>query len=104
MATAGTAVSTPPTGPAIVPVAPPSGEEAAEVRARQQAAVLAFGRRADARPSLNVLTQDAVALVAEVLQADLSGASEVVDAGNALSLRIVSSPLDVKPAEPALCD
>ena len=51
-----------------------------------------------------MLTQDAVALVAEVLQADLSGASEVVEGGDALSLRIVSSPLDAKPVEPAVCE
>ena len=94
----------PPTGPAIVPVAPPSGEEAAEVGA-------AAGSRARLSPPLpyaaeleRASTQDAVALVAEVLQADLSGASEV-STPQAMRCRCGSSParLDVKPAEPALC-
>jgi len=46
--------------------------------ARQQAALLAFGRRSNARPELSVLMQDAVALVSEVLSADFSGVGQVV--------------------------
>ncbi|HUT10709.1 MAG TPA: GAF domain-containing protein [Thermoguttaceae bacterium] len=46
--------------------------------ARQQAALLAFGRRSNARPELSVLIQDAVALVSEVLGADFSGVGQVV--------------------------
>ena len=63
-----------------------SAMEIAEVRARQQAAVLAFGRRTNARPRLDVLTQDAVALVAEVLHAEFTGASRL--AGNRLILTL----------------
>jgi PAS domain S-box-containing protein len=40
------------------------------------------------------LTQDAVALVAEVLRTDLSGASETLTGEQKLSLRVVSSELD----------
>jgi len=46
--------------------------------ARQQAALLAFGRRSNARPELSVLMQDAVALVSEVLGADFSGVDRVI--------------------------
>ena len=67
-----------------------SAMEIAEVRARQQAAVLAFGRRTNARPRLDVLTQDAVALVAEVLHAEFTGASRL--AGNRLILTLRTSP------------
>ena len=63
--------------------------------ARRQAAVLAFSRRTNARPCLNILTQDAVALVAEVVRTELSGSGHVVD-GNTLSLRILSSELDTE--------
>ena len=63
----------------------------------RQAAVLAFSRRTNARPCLNILTQDAVALVAEVrARTELSGAGHVVD-GHTLSLRILSSELDAEP-------
>ncbi len=59
-----------------------------ELQSRQQEALLAFGRRANAHPSLAVLMQDAVALVAGVLDADLNGVSEVTDGRDlALSVR-----------------
>jgi PAS domain S-box-containing protein len=48
-----------------------------EPRALQQHAVLAFGRRTNAQPPLPVLLQDAVALVGEVLDAQLGGVGEV---------------------------
>ena len=48
-----------------------------EPRALQQHAVLAFGRRTNAQPPLPVLLQDAVALVGEVLNAQLGGVGEV---------------------------
>ena len=102
MATANTTVLTPPNGSETAAAAFPPRENAGEVCARQQAAVLAFGRRTNAQPSLAELTQDAVALLAEVLQTELSGASQVGKDGNTLSLRIVSSPLDPKPVEPVV--
>jgi PAS domain S-box-containing protein len=102
MATANTTIVTPPGGLGTAAAAFPPGRDAGEVRARQQAAVLAFGRRANAQPGLTKLTQDAVALLAEVLQAELSGASQVGKDGATLSLRIVSSPLDTRPVKPAV--
>jgi len=57
-------------------------------RAKQQAAVLAFGRRANARPDLAVLMQDAAALCAEILRADLSGIGEYDPQRRKLFLRI----------------
>ena len=71
-----------------------SAMEIAEVLARQQAAVLAFGRRTNARPRLDVLTQDAVALVAEVLHAEFTGASRLVGNRLILTLRAVSGHFD----------
>lgn len=44
-----------------------------DIHARQQEAVLAFGRRVNARPPLAVLMQDAVALLTDVVGADLTG-------------------------------
>ncbi len=82
--------------------APPPGDEDPESRNRQRAAVLAFGRRIHTRPSLTALTQDAIALVADVLQAELGGASQVVAGGEALLLRVVSSLMDAQPIEPAV--
>jgi PAS domain S-box-containing protein len=58
-------------------------------RGRQQAALLAFGRRATARPALAVLVQDAVALAAEVLSADYGGAAEFLPDGR-MALRIAA--------------
>jgi len=57
-------------------------------RAKQQAAVLAFGRRANARPDLAVLMQDAAVLCAEILRADLSGIGEYDPHRRMLLLRI----------------
>jgi len=59
--------------------------------ARRQAALLAFGRRAAVSPPLAVLMQDAGALVAEVLGADLSGVGELYGDGNRLAMRIVAT-------------
>ena len=53
--------------------------EPMEQHALQQQAVLAFGRRTNAQPPLPVLLQDAVALVGEVLHAELGGVGEVRD-------------------------
>ncbi len=55
-----------------------------ELRALQQQAVLAFGRRTSAQPPLPVLLQDAVALVGKVLHNAFLGprdASRPHDAG-----------------------
>lgn len=59
--------------------------------ARRQAALLAFGRRAAVSPPLAVLMQDAGALVAEVLGADLSGVGELYGDGKRLAMRIVAT-------------
>ena len=63
-----------------------SSDQELDFRAQQQAAVLAFGRRTNAKPSLSVLMQDAVALVSEALRTDFSGVSEVVNGGKALAV------------------
>ena len=62
-----------------------------DARARQHAAVLAFGRCTNVQPNLSVVTQDAAALVAEILEAPLSGAGEVVAAGADLMLKVGST-------------
>jgi PAS domain S-box-containing protein len=62
--------------------------EQLDPRAKQQAAVLAFGRRANARPDLAVLMQDAAALCAEILRADLSSIGEYDPHRRKLLLRI----------------
>ncbi|MEN6494190.1 MAG: PAS domain S-box protein [Thermoguttaceae bacterium] len=63
----------------------------AEGLARQHAAMLAFGRRASSRPEIGVLMQDAMALVAEALETDLGGVSEVLADGQTLSLKIAGT-------------
>jgi PAS domain S-box-containing protein len=60
-------------------------------RARQQVALLAFGRRSNARPAMAVLMQDAVSLAAEVLDADLSGVAEVNSDGTRLALKLTAT-------------
>ena len=51
-------------------------------RARQQAALLAFGRRTNARPPVAVLMEDAAAMVAEIAAAERIGVGEVVRGGD----------------------
>lgn len=63
-----------------------SPEEVA-VRARREAAILAFGRRTSAQPQVALLMQDAGALLTEVLEADLNGVAETLSQ-NTLSLTI----------------
>ena len=74
--------------------------ESMDGSARQQAALLAFGRRANAQPPLLVLMQDAVALVAEIVEADFSGTGEVVDGGSALQLTVAAT--DQPGSDPAV--
>lgn len=62
--------------------------EQLDSRDKRQAAVLAFGRRANARPDLAVLMQDAAALCAEIVRADLSGIGEYDQQRRKLSLRV----------------
>ena len=57
-------------------------------RARQQAAILAIGRRTSAQPTLAVLLRDAVAMTAEVLAADMYGIAQLVDGGGLLKLTV----------------
>jgi len=73
-------------------------------RSRQQEAVLAFGRRANARPPMSVLMQDAVTIVKEVIEADLGGVGLVVSNGTApiLNLTIASREGGGEAAEPAV--
>ncbi len=65
-------------------------QQNSDVHARQQAALLAFGRRANAKPPLDVLLQDAVAMLAEILETELMGVAQVVGDGASLSLRVTS--------------
>jgi PAS domain S-box-containing protein len=58
-------------------------------RARQQAAVWAFGRRAAARPDVDLLKQDAVSLLTEILDCELGGIAEV-DAAGSLEARLTA--------------
>lgn len=60
----------------------------------RQSAVLAFGRRTSARPDLSVLLRDAVALVAEILKADLCGVGLIGADGT--SLRLSVTPIDAQ--------
>ncbi len=62
----------------------------ADARSRRQAAVVAFGRRTIARPALAVLMQDAVALVGEILGADMAGTTEMADHGASIVTTIAS--------------
>ena len=73
-------------------------DETMDPRVRQQAAVLAFGRRTTAQPAISILMQDAGALVAEILQTDYSGVAELVDGGSTLMLRVSDSDLSGKAA------
>lgn len=57
-------------------------------RAKQQAAVLAFGRRTTAQPPVSVLMEDAAAMIAEVVGTDRIGVGEVVRGGAAIALRV----------------
>jgi PAS domain S-box-containing protein len=70
--------------------------------ALRQSAVLAFGRRTSACPDLSVLMRDAVALVAEILKADLCGVGLVGADGT--SLRLSVTPIDAqgKPGKPTV--
>ncbi|MDZ7619253.1 MAG: PAS domain S-box protein [Patescibacteria group bacterium] len=62
----------------------------ADARSRRQAAILAFGRRTIARPSLAVLMQDAVALIGEILGTGLAGITEVTGNGRSLVTTVAS--------------
>lgn len=55
------------------------GEAHGSEFSRRQAAIVAFGRRTIARPSVALLMQDAVALVGEILETELAGIGEVID-------------------------
>lgn len=84
--------------------------ETMDPQSRQLAAVLAFGRRTNAQPPVSVLMQDAAALLAEMLQAELSGVARVI-AGGTLMLTIfgpgvpdgppASAPTHKGPLQPA---
>lgn len=77
-----------------------NGLERADLLARQQAAALAFGRRTNARPRLSVLMQDAAALVAETLEAELGGVGEVVADGTTLTLTVGWTDAPEKAVDP----
>jgi len=68
-----------------------SSSPAGDFHARQLSAVLAFGRRASAQPELSVLLQDAVALLAEILEVELSGVGRVTGSGATLVQTIAGS-------------
>ncbi len=67
--------------------------------ARQQAAILAFGRRAAAQPPLNILMQDAAILPADLFEADLYGVGEVIANMTALSLCVRTNDGQDKPGD-----
>jgi len=75
-------------------------EEPTNRRAQPQAAVLAFGRRASTLPPLSVLAQDAGAMIAEVLQADLHGIGEVLDGGAELMLTVAGANPEADDSRP----
>jgi PAS domain S-box-containing protein len=58
----------------------------ADSRTLQQQALVAFGRRTNAQPTLPILMQDAVALIGEVLDAEMGGVGEVV--GDRITLTV----------------
>jgi PAS domain S-box-containing protein len=64
--------------------------------------LLAFGRRANARPPLEPLLQDAAAMVAENLGVELRGVAQVVGDGTRLALRVTSGEAQGQLAAP-LC-
>jgi PAS domain S-box-containing protein len=84
METASVALASDPAG--LVPL--PFDNQTIERRALQQQALLAFGRRTNAQPSLAVLLQDAAELVGDVLHAQLAAVGEV--RGNRLVLNFVA--------------
>lgn len=61
-----------------------------DIRAKQQAAILAFGRRTSAQPPLNVLLEDAAALIAEVLELDRIGVGQVDASEGVLAFRLAT--------------
>jgi len=69
----------------------PSPQDELDARTRQQAVILAIGRRVVSRPNIEVLMQDAAALIAETLKVDLSGVARVSDDGNKFVLTTVAS-------------
>jgi len=83
---------------------PEETREEARLRARQQAAVLAFGRRTNAQPRLAVLMQDAVSLVAEILDADFSSVARVAANGAALRIEVVAAGEQQLSDGPAVCE
>jgi PAS domain S-box-containing protein len=81
-----------------------SGLEKAPVQltptARQQAAVLAFARRACACPPLWVLRHDAVALMTETLRADLGGVGELTDDGRRVNIKVAAADENGRMVDP----
>ena len=75
--------------------------EKSDAWARQQAAVPGFGRRTGARPAIQVLMQDAAALVVEVLQANLSGVGELVAAESTIEFVLLPADTFVPGQGPA---
>ncbi len=71
-----------------------------DARARYQAAIVAFGRRTIARPTLALLMQDAVALVGEILGTGLAGVTEVADGGRNIVTRVATIGAGGKTANP----
>ncbi len=57
-------------------------------RARQQAAVLAFGRRSSVQPPVGVLMEDAASMIAEVVGTDRIGVGEVIRGGTAIQMKV----------------
>jgi PAS domain S-box-containing protein len=75
-------------------------QPSSEVYARQRAALLAFGRRANAKPPLEVLLQDAAAMIATILGTELMGVARVVADGAGLLLRVAPLGTEEQTAAP----
>ena len=72
---------------------------AVDPRAQQLSAMLAFGRRANTQPELSTLMQDAISLVAEILDAELSGVGMVTNGGTKLVQTIAATDPQGRPID-----
>ena len=75
---------------------------AMDLEARQRAAVLAFGRRAGARPKQSILIIDAVTLLAGTFESDFNAVGEVAADGTTLMLKVAKTGKDGKPVDPVV--
>jgi PAS domain S-box-containing protein len=77
-----------------VPASLWDGNEPADRGEREQSALLALARRVSTLPALDVLLQNAGAMVAEVLKADVYGVGEVFDGGAEMEFTLTETGPD----------